>query len=138
MTLGITPRQSRNRTRAEGKSRTASASDKAWIIVKGEHLGQAMLAQKLYDRFEQGFGIEIATVECGVAMDIVEDRFWSWNTLQVLRRLQTNLQDVLHDGWLGCDGGWWRVTGTRAGVQSHNVTGIGLAQPLEPFAHPGA
>jgi len=80
----------------------------------------------------------IGTVECGVAMDIVEDRFWSWNTLQVLRRLQTNLQDVLHDGWLGCDGGWWRVTGTRAGVQSHNVTGIGLAQPLEPFAHPGA
>src|SRR5438552_2200374 len=44
---GVTPTHQRKRTSAEGKSRPTFAAYKAWIIVKGEHAGQAMLAEKL-------------------------------------------------------------------------------------------
>src|SRR6266852_6449287 len=67
----------------------------------------------------------------------VQDCFWSWDALQVLWRLQTDLQNTLHDDWLGGDGSRWRVACPGTGVQRHDISGIGLVQSLEPFAHPG-
>src|SRR5205823_3857749 len=44
-----------------GEIAATRAAHKAWVIVKGEHPGQAMLAQKLGYHLEEGLGIEIAT-----------------------------------------------------------------------------
>ncbi len=70
-------------------------------------------------------------------MNIVEDGFWPWNALQVLRRLDSDLQNALHDNGLGGNGGRWGVACRRSGVQRQDITGIGLAEPPEPFADPG-
>ena len=43
-----------------GEIPSRRAEDLAGVIVKGEHLGQAMLAQKLGHHLEESFGIEIA------------------------------------------------------------------------------
>ena len=71
-------------------------------------------------------------------MEIVEDGFWPWNALQVLWRIGADLQDPLHNGRLGGDGDRWRMAGTRAGVQRLHILGMGLAQAVQPLAHPGA
>ena len=42
----------------------------------------------------------------------IQDRFRTRHALQVLRRGRSNLQDALHDGWLGGDGGRRRVPRT--------------------------
>jgi hypothetical protein len=98
----------------------------------------ACLAQDLPDGRLGTWQVHIGTLEYGVAMDIVEDRFWSRDALQVLRRSHSNLQDALDDGWLGGDGGRWRVPRSRVGVQRHDISRISLAYPPEPLADPGA
>jgi hypothetical protein len=69
----------------------------------------ACLAKDLPDGGLLARQAHTSLLECRVAMHIREDRFWSWNTLHVFRRRQADLQDTLHDGWLGGDGGRWRV-----------------------------
>jgi hypothetical protein len=44
-----------------GEIPSQSTFDKAWVIVKGKHPGQAMFTQKLGHGFQQDFSIEIAT-----------------------------------------------------------------------------
>ena len=68
-------------------------------------------------------------------MEIVEDGFWSWDALQVLWRIGADLRDPLHNGGLGGDGNWWRMAGTRAGVQRHDIVRIDLAEKLSPFVY---
>jgi hypothetical protein len=43
-----------------GEIASGRATDQAWVIVKGEYAGQAMLAEKLGHHLEEGFGIELA------------------------------------------------------------------------------
>jgi hypothetical protein len=59
--IGYHPKTEQEAHQCRGEIPSGRAANKAWIIVKGEHGRQAMLAQKLDDRFKQGFGIEIAT-----------------------------------------------------------------------------
>ena len=44
-----------------GEIASRRAADQTRVIVKGEHAGQAMLAEKLGHHFEEGFRIEVAT-----------------------------------------------------------------------------
>src|SRR5260370_596386 len=219
--IGLHPKTEQEAHQRGGEIASRRAANKAGVIVKGEHLGQAMLAQKLGHRFQQGFRIEVtphltvqpdrgasvdevgnlhhmlplaigisrhtarifeveldflpwlprferfglapavlldaarlaqdlpdrglrareahtSLLEGRVAMHIVQDRFWSWDAPQVLRRYHADLQDALHNGWLGGDGGRGRVPRSRAGVQGQDSVGIGLMDPPEPFAPPGA
>ena len=46
----------------------------------------------------------------------VQDRFRPRDALQVLGRLDSDLQNALDDGGLGGDGGRWGVPRSRAGV----------------------
>jgi hypothetical protein len=193
-----------------GEIASGRAANQAGVIVKGEHAGQAMLAQKLGDHLEEGFRIELgpdlpmqpdggasidevgnlhhmllfpfwisrhltsifeveldflpplaqlqglglasvvlvdaarlaqnlpdrrlrawqaytSVFECGIAVDVIQDRFRPWDALQVLWRLHSNLQDALHDSRLGGDGGRRGVPGRRSGMQRHDISRIGLA-----------
>ena len=60
ITLGVTPTHQRKRDLCRGEITATGAAYKAWIIVKGEHAGQAMLAKKLGHHLKESFGIEIA------------------------------------------------------------------------------
>ena len=51
-----------------------------------------------------------------IAVQVVEDRLWPRNALQVLWGSDADFQDALDDGWLGGDGGWWRAACPRTGV----------------------
>src|SRR5712692_3920367 len=97
----------------------------------------ARLAQNLPDRGLRARQAHTGAFERRIAVEVVQDRFWPRDALQVLGRLDSDLQNALHDGGLGGDGGWWRVASTRAGTQRRDISGIGLTQPLEPLAHPG-
>src|SRR5260370_30903636 len=56
----------------------------------------------------------------------VQDRFWPWDTLQVLWWSDSDLQNALHDGGLGGDGDWGGVASTGARAQRPDLSRIGL------------
>jgi len=70
-----------------------------------------------------------------ITVQVVQNGLWSRDTLQVLGRGDADLQDALHKGGLGGDGGWWGVPRSRVGMQSQNISVIGLTEPPEPLAH---
>ena len=59
--IGYHPYTPKEPHQCGGEIPSQSTSDKAWVIVKGERLGQAMFTQKWGYCFQQGFSIEIAT-----------------------------------------------------------------------------
>jgi hypothetical protein len=58
--IGDHPKTPEKAHQRGGEIASGRAADQARIIVKGEHAGQAMLAEKLGHHLEEGFGIEIA------------------------------------------------------------------------------
>ena len=59
--VGLYPKTEQEPDQRRGEIPSRSTPDKARVIVKSEHVRETMLAQKLNYRFQQGFGIEIAT-----------------------------------------------------------------------------
>jgi hypothetical protein len=101
-------------------------------------LDAASAAQDLPNRRLGAGQADAGVFEGRITMDIVEDRFWPGDTLQVLRRSCTDLQDTLDDRRRPRDRSWRCVTCARAGMQRHDIVRIGLVQSLKPFTHPGA
>jgi hypothetical protein len=98
----------------------------------------ACLAQHLPDGGLRARQAHPGSFEHRITVDEIENGFWSWNALQVLRRLHADLQNALHHGRLRGDGEWWGAASTGARVQRHDIVRIGPAQELSPLAHPRA
>jgi hypothetical protein len=95
-------------------------------------------AQDLPNRRLGAWQAQTGVGERRITVQVVQDRFWARHALQVLGWSGAHLQDALHDGRLRGDRGRRGLAGTRAGVQRHHILLVGLAQALEPLAHPGA
>src|SRR6266849_1566554 len=76
----------------------------------------ARLAQNLPDRGLRARQANGGAFERRIAVEVVQDRFRPRDALQVLGRLDSDLQNALDDGGLGGDGGRWGVPRSRAGV----------------------
>src|SRR5881394_3103794 len=77
------------------------------------------------------------TRACRSAVQGGQNRLWPRDALQVLWRGDADLQDALHNGGLGGDGGRFGVPRSRVGMQSQHISGISLAEPPEPLAYEG-
>src|SRR5215467_14161011 len=69
-------------------------------------LDAACLAQNPPDGRLRARQTHASLFEHRIALEVVEDGFWSWDALQVLWRLHTHLQDALYDSRLRGDGEW--------------------------------
>src|SRR6266478_4818124 len=73
-------------------------------------------------------------LQAGITVQVVEDGSRSWNPLQVLRRILTNLGNLLHDAQIR----WRRRRPACAGVgvQDRSIISRGLSQAPEPLFDP--
>jgi hypothetical protein len=58
------------------------------------------LTQDLPDGRLRAWQAHAGIFERWITMQIIQDRFWSRDAVQVLWRCETDLHDALHDGWL--------------------------------------